>query len=81
MLFHLMGDPIDTNWSLLYNLCVAQARATYWKKRVEEYPKDETDEQWKEKAEGDWKALALITVSFDEWGLGEKAAIFLDRQL
>ena len=60
-----MGDPIDTIGSLLYSLHVAQARAIRWKKE----------------REGDWKALALITVSYDEWGLGNEAEKFLEMQL
>lgn len=61
VIFHLVGDPIDTLQSLLTKLSICQRFAKYWQHDVERssvinFPKSE-----------DWKALAIITDAYAEW--------------
>ncbi|KAH0534014.1 hypothetical protein FGG08_007377 [Glutinoglossum americanum] len=51
-LVHLIGNPIDTIWSLLYKLAVCQERARKYKGQ--------------DRYEGSWKGMALLSVSHDE---------------
>lgn len=67
VIIHLMGDPIDTIWSLLHKISICQDRAIYWRKRYRQ--------------EKDWKAFALIQVSYDEWKPDDLEADELRRGL
>ena len=53
VMFHLVGDPIDTIASILYTLAVCQSRADALRNIM---------------PEGDWEALVLIMVSYEESG-------------
>ena len=64
VIFHLLGDPIDTISSLLYTLAVCQSLAESMRKQG--------------MSDHDWKILTLITVSYDECG-DNKAAIELEK--
>ncbi len=69
VLIHLIGSPINTIESMLFTLSNCQSRATYWRHQfgsegnLSSLVPDESDHSW--------KALTLITISYDEWGLGD----------
>ncbi|KAK4998009.1 hypothetical protein LTR66_002680 [Elasticomyces elasticus] len=70
---HLLGDPIDTIWSLLYKLCATQSHATSWEAKIKAGDS-------KEQFVRDWKALALIESSYDECQKRSyRAGIILDE--
>ena len=74
---HLLGDPVDTIRNLIYTLSNCQRRAQYWKKQFS----DTLLPLIGDKPDREWKALALITISYDEWGQGDKASKILYESL
>lgn len=66
VIVHLLGDPIDTIWSLLHKLWICEKRARDWRKRQREG--------------NEWKGLALIHISYDEW-MPKVDEIDLEEQL
>lgn len=77
VILHLLGDPIDTMKSLLAKMSGCQRTAEYWKtecKSALETPREGEEDC-------DWKALALITDAYCEWGEGEQAKMLLGRGL
>lgn len=81
VLVRLVGNPIGTVADLLHTLALAQSRARFWNRvctgRCAE-PHTSLCLRDKMLVE-DWKALAIITVSYDEWNEGSRAsrAIFI----
>ena len=71
---HLLGDPIDTMTNLLLKLTDAQEAALYWKTSAAAISVSPA-------REGDlvpprqrlWKALTLVTDTYDEWSMGPRA--------
>ena len=66
---HLLGDPIDTIWHLLYKLDVCQSRAEYWR---EEY-RTTLAPLLGDTLDREWKALTLIEDGYGEWNESDKA--------
>lgn len=69
VIVHLLGDPIDTITNLLAKMSSCQRIARDWRAQCEILLKkrDEGDE------DGDWKALALVTDAYGEWGEDDQA--------
>ena len=61
---HLLGDPIDTMKNLLHKMARCQRTARYWRDQLQGQPII-----WGHTVERDWKALAILTDSYAEWGL------------
>lgn len=55
-IIHLLGDPVDSLWSLLHKLMMCQKHAQQWRS------------QWSDAQI--WKTSALIEISYDEWEIG-----------
>ena len=80
---HLLGDPIGSLADVLWRIQTCQDRAVYWQthipRRLLYLPGTAAE------AEHDrlWKAFAIITDSYDEWGseMGEKAVKALSKGL
>jgi hypothetical protein len=70
-----MGDPIGTIKDLQKKISRCEARADYFARRLRLPDGDPLD------TERAWKALAMITVSYDEWGRGDEAQDNLGRAL
>ena len=83
VLAHLLGNPVSTLKSLLLKFASCQMRAEHWIARFDSdlkpLLKGDGEERRKER-ERRWKALALIVVSYDEWGhkKGDAVQKFLD---
>lgn len=77
VIVHLLGDPIDTTRNLLLKLLKCQQIAEYWKTECTtlEINGEAAD------ASRNWKALALITDAFGEWGQDDSAKLTLHRGL
>ena len=71
VILHLLGDPVDTIKNLLLKLSTSQRMATYWR---EQYPKilGTSVENGEDR---DWKALALVTDAYGEWGEENQATV------
>lgn len=54
VILHLIGDPLDTVWSLSHKIFLCHTRGAKWS------------------GDRDWKALGMITISFEEWGEGDQ---------
>lgn len=73
IIFHLLGDPVDSLWNLLLKLRDCQRRAKFWaalfdgplRTVAEDLPQDV------------WKSLTLITDGYDEWDQGDDAITVL----
>ena len=82
----LLGNPVGTLKSLLLKFASAQMRADYWIQRfngeLAALIQAKGDDRKKE-VERRWKALALIVVSYDEWGhkKGNEVQAFLTTML
>lgn len=86
-IIHLLGDPIGSSTDLLRKIDSCQSRAGYWKHQLddkklkpilEDY--EGSHELYRQRL---WKALALIIVSYDEWGSdkGNSVEHFLKEEL
>ena len=77
VILHLLGDPIDTIKSLLAKMSSCQRTAEYWRSECENIleKRVENDE------DRDWKALALLTDAYGEWGEDEQAKLTLQEGL
>ena len=83
VLAHLLGDPIDTIKNLLLKLSKCQRRAERWKEwkrlnaehdltvQFEDHLPLTLDQQLEQ--DQHWKALALLSEAYDEWGRGDDA--------
>lgn len=77
VIFHLLGDPIDSLGNLLRKLRDCQRRARFWMAQfdgplriiAEDLPLQV------------WKSLTLITDAYDEWDLGDDAITVLQAGL
>lgn len=86
VIFHLLGNPVSTVRDLVVKFASCQRRAEYWRDCLnslgnlvrDTHPIPRYD-NWTRK----WKALAIITDSYDEWGpeKGDAATAFLHDQL
>ena len=72
VVFHLLGDPIDTIANLLRKLSKCQQWARYWQ---------QAGFQGSEEGERDWRALTLITDAYAEWDEDERAKDILHDAL
>ena len=67
VILHLVGDPIDTIRNLVLKLSTCQEFARYWQEHSHAaWARGVQDQRERDL---DWKALALITDAFAEWGL------------
>lgn len=72
VIFHLLGDPVDSLWCLLLKLRDCQRRAEFWRAQFEfDGPIAEDLPQQL------WKSLTLITDAYDEWDQGDDAIAVL----
>jgi hypothetical protein len=79
VLAHLMGDPISTIKDLLKKIFCCEERAANFARNFAQHPVlSNGDPLYVERA---WKALTMITVSYDEWGLGGAAQEALEAAL
>ena len=85
---HLLGDPISTLHGLLLKFSTCQSRAEFWKWCLSSYDlpsliEDQGLGPRYTNLEKKWKALAIITDSYDEWGQseGDKAKDFFFERL
>lgn len=67
VVIHLLGDPIDTIANLLRKVSMCQRWARHWQNNRD--------------GGHHWKALALITDSYAEWGKDEQAKDVLEEAL
>jgi hypothetical protein len=78
---HLLGDPVGSSTDLIRKIDSCQERARFWKDALTcpglELVLDDHDEPRRHYQQRLWKALALISVSYDEWG-SEKGTIAQD---
>ena len=65
---HLLGDPIDTIRDLFTKMSNCQRVAEYWREQRQRQAVlgDDTVDR-------DWKALAIITDAYAEWGAEDRA--------
>ncbi|KAI9805301.1 MAG: hypothetical protein M1833_005754 [Piccolia ochrophora] len=63
---HLIGDPIDTIWSLSFKLWRCTCQANDWIRL---------------QGEEDWEIFTLIVTSYDEWGEGDRVQTLLSKAL
>jgi hypothetical protein len=84
---HLLGDPIGSSTDLIRKIDSCQKRAGVWKHELslEELDRVLQDHEGspKQYQQRLWKALALISVSYDEWGpdKGIAAEEYIKREL
>jgi hypothetical protein len=74
VLAHLMGDPISTIKDLRKKISRCEDCATHFAERLV-LPNDDR------LCRRAWKALAMITVSYDEWGQGDEVQKALGEAL
>lgn len=72
VIFHLLGDPIDTIANLLGKLSTCQYWAKHWQ---------EADFQKAEERKRHWRALTLITDAYAEWEADEELKSVLQEAL
>ena len=76
---HLLGDPIDTLTNLLLKLSDCQEAALRWQESSQRMPsiadRDEEGGNDNHVSQKDrlWKALALITDAYSEWGMAMRS--------
>jgi hypothetical protein len=84
---HLLGDPIGSSTDLIRKIDSCQSRAGHWQHILEDNTStldlqgdEATHELYRQRL---WKALALIIVSYDEWGSdkGSSAQCYLEEEL
>ena len=70
MIFHLLGDPIDTTKNLLFKLATCQRMARFWElkcdKLLQASLEDDRDHR-RDLKDRNWKALTLVTDAYGEW--------------
>ena len=87
VLFHLLGNPVGTIKDLILKFATCQSRAEFWEHHLSRELKDLVDEPEPKPRYSNlarkWKALAIITDSYDEWGTdkGDAARDFLFERL
>lgn len=74
VIVHLLGDPIDTIKSLLAKMSSCQGAAKYWRATCEKILEKRVDDE-----DRDWKALALLTDAYGEWGEEGRARVALEQ--
>jgi hypothetical protein len=83
---HLLGDPIGSITDILWKFENCQSRATFWHAKISTQsllPWTHADLTPEVKQDRLWKALTIITDSYDEWGCeeGERALEALKQGL
>lgn len=73
VIFHLLGDPIDSLWHLLLKLRACERRAKFWRAQFDG-PMHKFAEDLPQQL---WKSLTLITDAYDEWDQGDDAIAIL----
>ncbi|MCJ1404091.1 hypothetical protein MMC11_007316, partial [Xylographa trunciseda] len=86
VIFHLLGNPVSSIQDLLLKFTNCQNRAEYWEGRLRSLRLLLEDPEPRPRYGNmtrKWKALAIITDSYDEWGQdkGEAAITFLQDRL
>lgn len=77
VIFHLLGDPVDSLRNLLLKLRDCERRAKFWRSKFDG-PLHRFAEDLPEQV---WKSLTLITDAYDEWGQGDDAVAVLQTGL
>ena len=88
VIFHLLGNPVSTMRDLLLKFASCERRAEFWQHQVVAHSlgsllEEEDDTPYYTCTDRAWKALAMITDAFDEWGqeAGNAARDFLFEKL
>jgi len=81
VIFHLLGDPIDTMKNLILKMSTCQRTAKHWKEKLLETLDQDESDLLREDRELNWKALAIITDAYGEWNTGGLAQDALDEAL
>ena len=68
VLVHLVGNPINTIWSLIIKISRCQAAVIEWQSRL-----STINSNLQQVQERQWKALALLTDAYDEMGSWESS--------
>lgn len=76
VIFHLLGDPVDSLWNLLLKLRNCQRRAKFWTAQF-----NGLLHKFAGLPQHMWKSLTLITDGYDEWDQGEHAIKVLQTGL
>lgn len=77
VIFHLLGDPVDSLWHLLLKLKDCERRAKFWRAQFDG-PLHRFAEDLPQQV---WKSLTLITDAYDEWDQGDDAIAILQTGL
>lgn len=77
VIIHVLGDPIDTIKNLLFKMSGCQRIAKHWKEACDKLIKERVDDD----PDRDWKALALLTDAYGEWGNDDRAFKALEQGL
>lgn len=77
VIFHLLGDPVDSLRNLLLKPRDFERRAKFWRSKFDG-PLYRFAEDLREQV---WKSLTLITDGYDEWGRGDDAVAVLQTGL
>lgn len=77
VIVHLLGDPIDTIKNLLVKMSSCQSMAKDWRLKCGELLERRLDGD----EDRDWKALALLTDAYGEWGEDVQATGALQKGL
>lgn len=77
VIVHLLGDPVDTIKYLLAKMSSCHITAKDWREECERHLEKPPGED----QDRDWKALAIISDAYGEWGADEEATEALKKGL
>ena len=66
VILHLLGDPVDTMENLLSKMSTCDLIANHWKRVCNRHPEPQLESGIDK--DRSWKALAIITDAYGEWG-------------
>ena len=84
VVFHLLGDPIDTIRNLLCKLSACEDIARFWEdecRTLLNVPIEDDKDYERYLRDRNWKALAIVTDAYGEWGEDESARAILHNAL
>jgi hypothetical protein len=76
VILHLLGDPVGTIKDLLGVISDCQQRADFWRSYL-----DRCEHLTPVQLDLSWNAFTIITISYDEWGEGDKVQETLKHSL
>ena len=84
VIFHLLGDPIDTIKNLLCKLSACEDTARFWEdecRTLLNVPIQDDKDYERYLRDRNWKALAIVTDAYGEWGEDQSARDILYNAL